>query len=150
MVLVERRYLLVILPDPRLATEERKADLGTSPGMTSECGGCLEEARRQTRNSRQPVQIRLQHVALEDQAGEFAVAHDLDQAARSPAPSVWCESVAALMSWHRADRAAGEAPVGVADLLQDLVAAGFGEGAGDAGELPVTQAGNRSWPWVTM
>jgi hypothetical protein len=47
---------------------------GPSPGMTTE----FVEGRAS--DLRQAFQICLQHVALEDQVGEFAVALDLDQA----------------------------------------------------------------------
>ena len=49
----------------------------------------------------------------------------------------WCDSVAALTSCVSSSALHGKAPVGAADLLEDLIAARLGERARDLRELLV-------------
>ena len=72
---------------------------------------------------RQAVEIRLQHVALQHEVGEFAFAHDLDEAGGFQLFHMVRERGGADVVAF-ADCAAGEASLGVADLLQYLVATG--------------------------
>src|SRR5262245_42115970 len=103
---------------------------GLGLGVTTESVGDGEPKLRRTppprSDLRQAIQIRFQHVALEDEVGEFAVALDLDQAGGLQFLNVVRKSRGADVL-ALADGAAGQPPgLRVADLLQDLIAAGFG------------------------
>jgi hypothetical protein len=86
------------------------------------------------------LEVSVEDVALEDEAGELALALDVDEASVLEFLDVVGEGggtdvVGGLQ------RAAGHGVGAGADLAEDLVAARFGEGACNRGELPVGQVG---------
>ncbi len=77
--------------------------------------------------------------ALEDEVHELALAHDMDQASRLQFLDVMRECRGADVVGFVQD-AAGTRVDGGPDLLEDLIASRFGQGAGDPRELPVRQS----------
>lgn len=90
-------------------------------------------------NFRESVQVGAQYVALEDEVHELAFANDMDQAGRLQLFDVMREGRGAYVVGLVQD-AAGTRVVGGPDLLEDLIASRFGQGAGDPRNLPVRQS----------
>jgi hypothetical protein len=86
------------------------------------------------------VEIGAEDVALEREVGEFALTLDTDEACVFELFHVMGEGGGADGLRFR-DTGAGRGALATADLSEDLVAAGCGEGLGDEGELAVGEGG---------
>jgi len=90
-------------------------------------------------NLREPLQVGAQSIALQEKVHELALANDLDEAGRLQLLDMMGEGGGAYGVGLVQD-AARQGIVRGSDLLEDLVASRFGQGAGDARELPIRQS----------
>jgi hypothetical protein len=90
------------------------------------------------------VEIGAEHVALEDEIGEFALALDTNEAGVFEFLHVVGEG-RGTDGLTFAEAGAGSGALIAADLGEDLITAGRGEGAGDEGELAVGYSGLLRW-----